>query len=356
MPGTLAFNVCCAQRLNVKPVNPGLRLACLALPFLISVTGQQGPVSDSADASENDLDRAVKATDDVLWRLEMAEVAEVRTFRYTGLPSRKGKNPMILYSYSFIPRKMDRTRKHPLIVLIHGGVHGNHMTGGPANGANIVRELIEEGYAVVAPDYRGSSGYGAAYQKAIDYGGKENDDVLGARNWMIERYSFLDAGRVGLVGWSHGGMIALFNIFQHPDAYACAFAGEPVSDLIERRKYLKSMPRTIAESAGEPAAADEEEYRRRSPVTYAAKLTKPLLIHGNTNDETVRIVEVRKLIDALRAAGRTFESKIYEDAPGGHHFNRIDTELARESRREIYTFLKRHLRPDPAAAAGSKTR
>src|SRR4029079_16748746 len=112
---------------------------------------------DSSDATENDLDHAVKVADDVLWRLELGDLAEVRTFRYTGLPrTGKGKNLMILYAYSFIPKKLNRDKKHPLIVLVHGGVHSNHMSGGPANAATIVRELIEEGYAVVAPDYRGS--------------------------------------------------------------------------------------------------------------------------------------------------------------------------------------------------------
>jgi dipeptidyl aminopeptidase/acylaminoacyl peptidase len=204
---------------------------------------------------------------------------------------------------------------------------------------------MELGYVVVAPDYRGSTGYGKAYEESIDYGGKENDDVLAARNWMLERYSFLDPNRVGLLGWSHGAMIALFNIFQHPEAYACAYAGNPVSDLLERKKYLKSMPATIVASAGAAAADNDEEYRKRSPVTYASKLERPLLIHGNTTDTTVRIVEVNALIKALKEAGRQFEYKIYDAAPGGHHFNRIDTALARNSRSEIYAFLGRYLKP-----------
>lgn len=309
----------------------------LGLPLGVAL-GQQG------EGPENDPDHAVKVSDDVLWHLELDSICEVRTFRYTGQP-RKGANPMILYGYSYIPKKLDRTKKAPMIVLIHGGVHSNNMTGGPANAATIVRELIEQGYVVMSPDYRGSTGYGAVYAKAIDYGGKENDDVLGARNWMIARYPFIDPARVGLLAWSHGGMIALFNIFFHPEAYACAFAGEPVSDLMERRKYLKSMRATIAESAGEAAANNDEEYRQRSPVTWAAKLEKPLLIHGNTNDETVHVIEVENLVAALKAAGKKFEYKIYQDAPGGHHFNRIDTELAVQSRGEIYMFMRRYLKP-----------
>lgn len=289
--------------------------------------------------------QAAKAVDDVMWRLELNDIAEVRSFRYTGLPKTPGGNPMILFAYSYIPKNLDRSRKHPMLVLIHGGVHSNHMTGGPANAATIVREMLERGYVVVAPDYRGSTGYGSTYAKAIDYGGKENDDVLRARDWMIARYPFVDPARVGLVGWSHGGMIALFNLFLHPDKYACAYAGVPVSDLTERKKYLKSMPHTIAESAGDAASSDPEEYRKRSPVTWVSKLERPLLIHGNTSDETVRIVEVSALVRALQSAGKKFEHKIYDAAPGGHHFNRIDTGLAVESRNEIYEFLKRYLKP-----------
>lgn len=302
--------------------------------------------NSTSEGPENDLDHAVKVSDDVLWRLELGDIADVNVFSYTGLPKKNPAGaPMIIYSYSYIPKKLDRTKKSPMIVMIHGGVHSNHMTGGPANAATIVRELIEQGYVVISPEYRGSTGYGSAYAKAIDYGGKENDDVLAARNWMIARYAFIDPARVGLLAWSHGGMIALFNIFLHPEAYACAFAGEPVSDLMERRKYLKSMPQTIAESAGETAAKDDEEYKKRSPVTWASKLQKPLLVHGNTSDETVHVGEVENLVAALKAAGKQFEYKIYESAPGGHHFNRIDTELAIQSRKEIYQFMGRYLKP-----------
>lgn len=176
-----------------------------------------GLLAQGGDEAAMDPLQSAKAVDDVLWRLELRDIAEVRTFRYTGQPRTPGGSPMILYAYSYIPKRLDPTKQHPLLVLIHGGVHSNHMTGGPANAANIVREMLERGYAVVAPDYRGSTGYGPAYARAIDYGGKENDDVLAARDWMIARYPFLDPKRVGLVGWSHGGMIALFNLFLHPD-------------------------------------------------------------------------------------------------------------------------------------------
>jgi dipeptidyl aminopeptidase/acylaminoacyl peptidase len=87
-----------------------------------------------------------------------------------------------------------------------------------------------------------------------------------------------------------------------------------------------------------------DEYRRRSPVTHVAKLKVPLLVHTSTNDRDVNVVEVQSLIAALKAAGKDFEHKVYEDAPGGHSFNRMDYLLARESRQEVYRFLARHLK------------
>ena len=96
---------------------------------------------------------------------------------------------------------------------------------------------------------------------------------------------------------------------------------------------------------GKTAADNVAEYRRRSPAWNAEKLQTPLLIHTTTNDEDVNVLEVEHLIKSLKAAGKTFEHRIYTNAPGGHAFNRLDTKLAQESRQEVYRFLARHLKP-----------
>lgn len=83
---------------------------------------------------------------------------------------------------------------------------------------HIIRELMDQGYVVVAPEYRGSTGYGREYQEAIDYGGLEIADNVAARDWAVETLPFVDAGRVGIVGWSHGGLIALMAVLDHPDS------------------------------------------------------------------------------------------------------------------------------------------
>jgi dipeptidyl aminopeptidase/acylaminoacyl peptidase len=288
-----------------------------------------------------------KASDDVLWYFKVGDVASVDKVHLTSPrpertsnPTGQGAgNPMIIPAYVFTPKSLHG--KAPLIVLIHGGVHGNFDT----FYAHIVRELIDQGYVIIAPEYRGSTGYGGDFFEQIDYGGAEVDDVKAARDWAVENLTTIDAKRVGIMGWSHGGYQTLMNIFKFPAAYQVAYAGVPVSDLVARMGYKSQGYRnTFKEFIGKEAVDDPMEYRRRSPYFHAAELQTPLLIHTNTNDEDVNVMEVEHLIDALKAAGKKFEYKIYENAPGGHEFNRIDTALAKQSRKEIYEFLARYLK------------
>jgi len=294
----------------------------------------------------------LKALDDVMWVQKLSDICDVDKVAYASLPpvhiaNKTGPgagNPMIIRAYTFIPKKMDRSKKQPLLVLAHQGIHGNVSS---TELAHVIREMMEQGYAVIAPDYRGSSGYGQGFQNQIDYGGREVDDVLAAKTWMLEKYSFLDPKRVGAIGWSHGGLITLMQILLHPDAYAVAYAGVPVTDLVLRLGYQTDSYRALYSAAyniGKSVRDDIKEYEKRSPITYAAKLATPLLIHSNTNDEDVNVLEVKRMIMALKAEGKQFESKIYDDAPGGHMFNRLDTKLARDSREEIYAFLAKYLK------------
>jgi dipeptidyl aminopeptidase/acylaminoacyl peptidase len=135
------------------------------------------------------------------------------------------------------------------------------------------------------------------------------------------------------------------NIFQWPDDYKVAYAGVPVSDLVQRMGYKGQGYRKLFEDfIGKQAEANVAEYRKRSPVNHVESLKTALLVHTNTNDEDVNVLEVEHLIEALKAAGKKFEYKIYQNAPGGHQFNRIDTKLARESRAEVWAFLAKYLK------------
>jgi len=309
-------------------------------------------LKESQGNRQHTYDALAKAIDDVQWRLSLGDVADIDKVTFTGPPPRYqpnptgqgAGNPLILRAYTLVPKNLDRTRKYPLLVFPHQGIHANFDT----RDAHVARELIDQGYVVIAPEYRGSTGYGRAFYDAIDYGGLEVEDTFATRNWAVENLSFVDPKRVGILGWSHGGLHALMNVFEHPDAYQVAYAGVPVSDIVARMGYKTEGYRQIFSAPshiGKSAADNVAEYRKRSPAWNAAKLQTPLLVHTNTNDEDVNVLEVEHLIQALKAEGKKFEYKVYENAPGGHTFNRLDTPFARESRNEIYRFLARYLSP-----------
>lgn len=296
-------------------------------------------------------DVLAKKIDDLLWLERVGDVAVVDKIRIYGPPRWNEENPDAIgagnhfkfYSYVFTPRGFDDAGRLPLLVLPHGGVHADFTT----YYAHIVRELTAQGYIVVAPEYRGSTGYGRAYYEDIDYGGREVEDCLAARDWAVENHPRVDDQRVGILGWSHGGLITLMSLFDHPDAYRVGFAGVPVSNLVMRMGYWGPAYQAYYDAdhhIGQTPAENLEEYKRRSPVYNVDKLTRPLRIHTNPRDEDVNVIEVEHLIQALTAAEKDFEYQIYE-VPGGHSFDRLDTPEAWAARREIYGFLARYLKP-----------
>ncbi len=344
-----------------------LRLAACALVGMLAAPGAARAQDRKPDAPAGEdraaLGRSLDSAEQLLARKidgltiaqTLADLARVETVRYTGPPPRVvrnptapgARNPVVIPAYALLPRKDPAGRKRPLIVFAHGGVHG-HVD---SSYVNVFRELLQQGYAVVAPDYRGSTGYGREFWELIDYGGLEVEDVFAARQFMLERYDDLDPDRVGIMGWSHGGLITLMNLFAHPAEFKVGYAGVPVCDLVARMGYADPGYRDLFSAPyhiGKTVREDVEEYRRRSPAWNAEKLRTPVLIHTTTNDEDVHVLEVENLIKALKAAGRPFEHKVYKDAPGGHQFNRLDTRFARESRAEVYRFLAKFLNPpDP---------
>lgn len=325
-----------------------------AQPVTAELTEAIKQVDSHFTGLDHRFDIIEKKIDDVQWYNKLGDIAIIDKVFFTGPPLAVEKNPagqgagnpVKIWSYVFIPRDADPSKKYPLLVFPHGGVHGNFDT----YYSHIVREMVSQGYIVVATEYRGSTGYGSGFYNNIDYGGLEVQDVDAGRQYMIDNYSIVDKDRVGIIGWSHGGYITLFNIFQYPQNYRVAFAGCPVSDLIARMGYKDQEYRDLfseQSAIGKTADDNVAEYRKRSPAWQTDKYKNtPLLIHTNTNDEDVNVLEVEHLIKALKADGKKdFEYEIFKDMPGGHSFDRMDYMEAKEIRLKIYNHLNKYLNP-----------
>lgn len=344
-----------------------MKITITALLLLAAITagaqGQSGTETKDSEAihariadMSHEFDATEKLLEDLLWYDKVGDIAFVDKVRLTGPPRHRQTptgnafhdalldNDLVFHSYVFIPKKTKQNRKYPLVVFSHGGIHGTFTT----VYAHVIRELIAQGYIVVAPDYRGSTGYGKGFYRSIDYGGRENDDVLAATRYMIENYSIVDPERIGLLGWSHGGMITLMNACRHPETYACAYAGVPVSDVAFRLEYQNpgyADEFTAPYHIGKTPEEAPGEYARRSPVTYAKELQIPLMITTAENDDDVSVLEVKRMIDSLKFHRRDFEYRIYPPMPGAHLFDRIDTGEATRIRFLAYEFLARYLAP-----------
>src|SRR5438874_1395153 len=168
-------------------------------------------------------------------------------------------------------------QKHAALVWVHGGVHGDWGTGM----FPFIREAVQRGYVVITPDYRGSTGYGDAYYKLIDYGGKEVDDVISPVDYL-KTLPYVDMDRLGIMGWSHGGFITAHTLFRDDHPFKAGAAIVPVTNLIFR--LSDHGPGYQKDYAAEPGIQglpyeNVDEYIRRSPVYHVQNLKVPILVH-----------------------------------------------------------------------------
>jgi dipeptidyl aminopeptidase/acylaminoacyl peptidase len=278
---------------------------------------------------------------------------------YSKVTYRSSVGDMDIPAYIFQPLENRGPRGHAALVWVHGGVHGNW----DQNYWPFIREAVERGYVVIAPEYRGSTGYGEAHHRAIDYGGYEVDDAMTAHQYLRDNVPSVDPDRIGIMGWSHGGYISLLSVFRDEHPFRAAAAIVPVTNLIFRLSYKgPRYQRSFATQERVQGLPFEkrEIYVERSPYYHVHKLEVPLLVHVATNDTDVNFEEASMLIWSLRAQKPDLaETKIYVDptpgpSSGGHTFSRRvnretlerdDSPEQIDSWNRVWTFLEEHLQP-----------
>ena len=228
---------------------------------------------------------------------------------------------------------MQSTGKHlPLVVLVHGGpnVRGTQWGWKPE-----VQFLASRGYAVLEPEYRGSTGYGERHYKAgwKQWGLKMQDDIADGVQWAVSK-GYADAQRVCIAGASYGGYATLMGLINDPQLYRCGIDWVGVTDinllysgdwryfddiLEDWKRY--SMPDMI----GDPVR-DAAQLKATSPIEQAARIKRPLLLAYGGVDRRVPLLHGLRLRDAVRAANGEVEWIEYRDEGHGWSLaaNRID--------------------------------
>lgn len=218
-----------------------------------------------------------------------------------------------------VDKHLDRTQKHPAILWIHGsGADQNYLAWHPGFYRmyySMSQYLAQQGYVVLTPDYRGSSGYSREWATGVsrDLGGIETQDVNAGADYL-KTLSYVDPDRIGIWGLSYGGFMTLQSMVTDPTLFRCAIDVAGVGDW-----ETWTTGGMILGRLGETPVTDPGLYDRSAPVKHLDKLVRPLLILQGTNDANVPFWESLKVIDTLEKLGKPFDMAIY---PGEIHFFR----------------------------------
>jgi dipeptidyl aminopeptidase/acylaminoacyl peptidase len=224
----------------------------------------------------------------------------------------------------------------PTIASIHGGPGWHHTDlWDPA-----VQAFVDEGFAVLQINYRGSTGRGKAWREVLlgNIGFPESEDIVAGVDHVI-RDGVADPSALFLEGWSWGGYLTTLLSGLHPDRWRAACAGIPVGDYVAAHYECAPALRAwdIATLGGSPMDLPEL-YRERNPMTYVDRVRAPMLMIAGEHDSRCPLGQVMVYAHALRTRRREVEVHLY---PGGHHATAIDEKILHA--RLTIDFFRRHL-------------
>lgn len=230
--------------------------------------------------------------------------------------------PGILYR----PQGASANTRVPALVYVHGGPGGQCRKGYNP----LIQHIVNQGYAVLAMNNRGSGGYGKNF-RAMDikaHGEADLRDVVHSRQYLAEQ-DWVDGDRIGIIGGSYGGYLTAAALAFHPDVFNVGINIFGVTNWVRTLSSIPawwaSMRASLYDKMGDPAE-DEERLRRISPLFHAGNIVKPLLVVQGANDPRVLQIESDELVEAVRANGVPVDYIVFDDE--GHGFAKTKNRIA----------------------------
>jgi dipeptidyl aminopeptidase/acylaminoacyl peptidase len=268
-------------------------------------------------------------------------LGKVETIAWDGPDGFRG-NGILIY-----PPGFDANRRHPLVLVIHGGP----QAASTESFSQLGQLIAARGYVVFQPNYRGSDNLGNAYQRAIvnDSGAGPGRDVMAGIE-AVKARGFVDESRIAVSGWSYGGYMTSWLIGNYP-VWKAAVAGAAVTDLFDSYSLSDFNVSLKWWMDGSPwVDGNDAEYRAQSPLTYAHRATAPTLILATTGDVRVPTSQSYKLYHALRDNG--VPVKFVAWPVGGHY--PADPVRAQDVARRWIGWLDQHLGEGEATGAAAQ--
>jgi dipeptidyl aminopeptidase/acylaminoacyl peptidase len=251
-------------------------------------------------------------------------------------PSRDGK--WTISAFLYVPFNMARNGKNAAIVYIHGGPASQTV-----NSFNrFVQFAANQGYIVLAPNYRGSTGYGKEFEQAnlFDMGGGDLQDVLAGVDW-IKQTGHLDPKKIAVMGGSYGGYLSMMAVTKAPDLWA---AGVPIVPFVNWFTEIEhedpALQQADLATMGDPVK-NKALYEDRSPINYIDQIKAPLLLLAGGHDPRCPRSETQQVVDGIKKRGGSVDYKVYENE--GHGFARVENQI--DAYKRVADFLLAHVVP-----------
>ena len=264
--------------------------------------------------------------------LVSAEV--VRYLSFDGL-----KIPAIYYK----PLNATKRNKVPALVWVHGGPGGQSRTGY----SSLIQYLVNHGYAVLAVNNRGSSGYGKTFYKMDDrnHGDKDLKDCIWGKKWL-QAQDYIDAENIGIIGGSYGGYMTMAAMTFTPDEFKVGVNIFGVTNWLRTLKsippYWESFRNALYKEMGDPTTADSVRLYEISPVFHAHKVKNPVMVLQGANDPRVLKIESDEIVAGIEENGITVEYVVFDDE--GHGFRKKENEI--KAYGKILSFLEIYLKDE----------
>lgn len=343
-----AFNVDARTELTVLDTTTGRAVALAGVPegdigaVRFSDDERRMAFTVASDTSPNDIfvadlttGQARRLTTALNPAMREDDLVEATVVRY------RGEGGVMIPAVLYRPHGASAANPAPAVVLVHGGPGGQSRRGYSA----MVQHLVNHGYAVLAANNRGSSGYGKTFLHMDDrrHGEADLRDIVAGGDWLRDQDWIAD-DQVAVMGGSYGGYLTVAALAFHPEAFE---AGIDIFGVTNWVRTLESVPAwwgtqraSLFDEMGDPAT-DAERHRRISPLFHAERIVRPLLVVQGANDPRVLQVESDEMVAAVRANNVPVEYIVFPDE--GHGFRKRDNRIAAQEAylRFLDTYVRR---------------
>ena len=245
--------------------------------------------------------------------------------------------PAILYK----PHQASKLNKVPALVWVHGGPGGQSRVGYRA----LIQYLVNHGYAILAVNNRGSSGYGKTFYALDDQNHGEDDlqDCIWGKKWLQDQ-DYINPDKIGIIGGSYGGFMTMAAMTFEPEEFKVGVNIYGVTNWIRTLRsipaYWESTRKSLYNEMGDPYTEDSLRLYNISPLFHAKNIKNPVMVLQGANDPRVLQIESDEMVQEARNAGAYVEYVLFDDA--GHGFIKKEQQI--EGNERILTFLENYLK------------